>query len=279
MQYVQIRYSGYVLGANVELQSLTPSGIGSGTVLSHIQSYNSSDDGVEFFGGVPQMKYYVSVGADDDSLDVDVGARANFQYGIMIQRDGAGDALMEIDSNGRETELPRTDLRISNFTMIQRQVSSNNESADLASILLRGNSDTTIANSIIVSPNNECLRMNGSGATPATLLARSFVMSCNATKYLGSGTYNAAAVQAQFGSGGNNNNDAFTSTLNAFINGVNELQVAVFNVTGLGAFFSPATYIGAVKDSNDTWYAGWTCNSSAANFGSTSTACTSLPTN
>lgn len=63
------------------------------------------------------------------------------------------------------------------------------------------------------------------------------------------------------------------------MNGVNELAVAVFDVTGLGSFFSAATYIGAVKDSNDTWYAGWTCNSAAANFGSTSTACTSLPTN
>ena len=279
MQYVQIRYSGYVLCANVELQSLTPSGIGSGTVLSHIQSYNSSDDGIEFFGGIPQMKYYVSVGADDDSLDVDVGARANFQYGLMIQRDGAGDALMEIDSNGRETELPRTDLRMANFTMIQRQVSSNNEASNQASLLLRGNSDTTIANSILLSPNNECLRMNGSGTTPATLTARSFVMSCNAAKYLGTGSYTAATVAAQFGSGANNNNDAFTSTLNAFVNGANELAVAVFNATGLGAFFGAATYVGAVKDSNDTWYAGWTCNSAAANFGSTGTACTSLPTN
>jgi hypothetical protein len=163
--------------------------------------------------------------------------------------------------------------------MIQRQVSSNNEANDLASILLRGNSDTTIANSIIVSPNNECLRMNGSGTTPATLTARSFVMSCNATKYLGSGSYNATTVAAQFGTGANNNNDAFTSTLSGFVNGANELAVAVFNVTGLGALFSPTTYIGAVRDSNDTWYAGWTCNSAAANFGSTGTACTALPTN
>ncbi|MGJ3629859.1 hypothetical protein AB5I41_29110 [Sphingomonas sp. MMS24-JH45] len=31
MSYVQIRYSGFVLGAGRELQSLTPSGVGSGT--------------------------------------------------------------------------------------------------------------------------------------------------------------------------------------------------------------------------------------------------------
>ena len=51
MRYVQIRYSGYVLSGNSELQSLTLRGTGSGTQLSHIQSVNSSDDGMEVFGG------------------------------------------------------------------------------------------------------------------------------------------------------------------------------------------------------------------------------------
>ena len=51
MSYVQIRYSGFILSGNNELQSLTTGGTGSGTVLDHIQSFNSSDDGAEFFGG------------------------------------------------------------------------------------------------------------------------------------------------------------------------------------------------------------------------------------
>ena len=37
-------------------------------------------------------------------------------------------------------------------------------------------------------------------------------------------------------------------------------------------------YVGAVKDSTDTWYAGWTCNSATLDFGATSSACTTLPT-
>jgi hypothetical protein len=43
------------------------------------------------------------------------------------------------------------------------------------------------------------------------------------------------------------------------------------------AGFDTTTYIGAVRDAADTWYAGWTCNSATANFGTTGTACTSLP--
>ena len=39
------------------------------------------------------------------------------------------------------------------------------------------------------------------------------------------------------------------------------------------------TYIGAVKDSTDTWYRTWTCNSATLDLGTGNTGlCTSLPT-
>ncbi|MEW5685017.1 MAG: hypothetical protein AB1942_08870 [Pseudomonadota bacterium] len=280
MSYVQIRYSGFVLGANSELQALTTEAVGTGTVLDHIMTYNSSDDGSEHFGGSPNLKYYIAIGNDDDSLDVDTGAQMNVQYAIMVQRSGAGDALFEIDSNGFETDTPRTKLQVSNFVAIQAAVTSNNEANDQASALFRGNSDVTLVNGFIVSPNNECIRMNGSGATPSTLTANSVGLSCNATKFLGTGSYNAAQVAGFFGAG-SNARDTFTSTLSSlFVNGSNETGLAAFDVTTLGSFFTATTYAGAVKDSSDTWYAGWTCNSGVANFGTgNSGACTSLPTN
>ena len=42
-------------------------------------------------------------------------------------------------------------------------------------------------------------------------------------------------------------------------------------------FFDAVTYIGAVKDATDTWYQGWTCNSSTATFGANGGACTAIP--
>jgi len=280
MSFVQIRYSGYVLGANVELQALTTEAIGSGTVLDHIQSHNSSDDGAEFFGGNVNLKYYIATGADDDSLDVDTGAQMNVQYALLLQRAGAGDALMEIDSNGNEADTPRTNLKVANFTAVQGQVSANNEGADQASILLRGNSDTTWVNGMIITPNNECLRMNGSGTTPATLTARSVVMQCNSTKYLGTGNFTATLVAGFFGSGANGNNDAFTSTLsNVYVNGTNENGVAAVDPKTFASIFDTTTWIGAVHNSTDNWYSGWTCNSGVADFGTgNSGACTTLPT-
>src|SRR3546814_15983804 len=80
-----------------ELQSLTTGGIGSGTKLNNIMSFNSSDDGMEFFGGSVNMKNVAIVGADDDSIDVDLGAQANLPLVVAAQRSGGGDHLHEID--------------------------------------------------------------------------------------------------------------------------------------------------------------------------------------
>ena len=61
------------------------------------------------------------------------------------------------------------------------------------------------------------------------------------------------------------------------MNGANETAAVATNPQTLDAAFDATNYVGAVRDANDTWYAGWTCNSATANFGATSTACTSLP--
>jgi len=282
MRYVQIRYSGFVLGANSELQALTLESVGSGTTLEYIQSHNSSDDGAEFFGGVVRMKGYVATGADDDSLDVDTGSRTDMQHVLLIQRPGQGDGLMEIDSNGNEGDTPRTRLRVANFTAVQTQTSANNEGNARASLFFRGNSDVTLVNGVVHTPTNECIRLNGSGATPVTLTARSVVMSCSSTKYIGGGTYNEASVGTAFGSGANNNNDSLTSTLTmTFVNGANEDAVPTFDVTTLTSYFAntPTPYhVGAAWSGNTSWAAGWTCNSATANFGASSSSCTSLPT-
>ncbi|MBO9516515.1 MAG: hypothetical protein J7493_00460 [Porphyrobacter sp.] len=284
LKYVQIRYSGFVLGQNVELQALTTEAIGSGTVIDHIQSHNSSDDGAEFFGGKFNLKYYIATGADDDSLDVDTGARVDVQYALLLQRDAAGDALFEIDSNGNEADTPRTQLRVANFTAIQRQASVNNDNNDQASALFRGNSDITLVNGLIISPNNECVRMHGTGSTAlrTTLLPRSVALQCNANKFIGSGTagvaFTAGDVSAIF-AGGTNNNDAFTNTLTGlFVNGANETALVATDPKTISSFFDSTTWVGAVKDASDTWYAGWTCNSALANFGTGNSGdCTSLP--
>lgn len=285
LKYVQIRYSGFTLSGNSELQSLTTGGVGSGTKLNYIQTFNSSDDGAEFFGGVINMKYFVSVGADDDNLDTDTGVKANFQYVIAVQRPNAGDSIIEADSdNAADGNIPRQNTRVSNFTFIQRS------NAASGAVRLFGGTDYGLYNGVIVSPSTACLRI--SRAQTASTVAnasidelgapvfRSVVAQCGAPAFLGANGVTADQVSALFGSGSNGNNSAFTPSLTSlFINGANEAAVTAFNASTLNAFFDATTYIGAVKDANDKWYEGWTCNSATASFGTSKTGlCTSLPT-
>ena len=293
MSYVQIRNSGYILSNNVELQALTTGGIGSGTTLDHIQSVNSSDDGAEFFGGRVNLRYLISVGAEDDNLDTDTGTKANFQYVIVAQRSGIGDSIIEADTdNSLQGNLPRQNTQVSNFVFIQR---STNSSSNQASIFLRGSTDYALVNGIVVSPANSCLRISQAQTASATVDAaidelgapffRSVALQCSATPFIGSNGVTATDVMNIFGAAtaANNNNATFTPTLtNGYVNGANETAVTAFNaatLTANGAFFDTTTYIGAVRDAADTWYTGWTCNSAAASFGTGNTGlCTSLPT-
>ncbi len=283
MSFVQIRYSGFVLSADRELQGLTPSGVGSGTTLERIQIHNSSDDGIEVFGGRTNMRYLVLTGNEDDNLDTDVGYKGNIQFVLGVQRAGGavGDSQIEADSNGNENAVPRQNVALSNFTFIQRATPANG-----AAVLIRGGADYRLINGIIVSPNAPCIRINSTTTTQTAGTDEagpprfdSVNLQCGgAGPFVGSGGVTAADVQTLFNAG-TNNNAAFTPSLaSVFINGANETARPAFNASTVSSFFVNTAYVGAVRDASDTWYAGWTCNSSTAGFGSTSGNCTAIPT-
>lgn len=287
MSYVQIRYSGFVLSADKELQGLTPSGVGSATQFDHIQIHNSSDDGMEVFGGRPNFKHMIVTGAEDDSFDTDVGYKGNIQYAIAIHRAGGavGDSMMEIDSDGNENTTPRQNVTISNFTFVHR----NNAAGNGAAIRIRGGADYTFANGLIVAPGIRCLRIDSTSTTqpadPALDEAGppkffSISMQCNATPFRGGGSpaVTDAQVQAIFEAGTNNRTTYTPSLTDLFVNGATETGFTPFDAKTINAFFDTTAYVGAVRDANDTWYQGWTCNSATAGFGSTSGSCTAIPT-
>lgn len=290
LSYVQIRYSGYVLSANNELQSLTLEGVGSGTTIDHIQSYNSSDDGTEYFGGHVNMKYYVSIGAEDDNIDTDTGVQLNLQYVLAVQRTGGavGDAMIEADSdNSSDGDTPRQHTKVSNATFIQRSTSG----GDGTAILLRGGTDYTLLNSLVVSPNLTCLKISrpqtASTVADASIdelgapVFQSVQMQCGSPVFSGANGVTDAQVQSIFEAGSNNSSTFTPSLTSVFINGANETAIAAVDPSSYSSYFDAVSYIGAVKDANDDWYKGWTCNSGSASFDDTSNSdrlCTSLPT-
>ncbi|QPQ55310.1 hypothetical protein IC614_01455 [Allosphingosinicella flava] len=278
MRYVQIRYTGFSLIEGNELQGLTTGGVGSGTNLQFIQVHNSGDDGIEIFGGRQNMKNIVITGADDDGLDTDVGYKGFIQFVLAIQRDQAagatGDTMIEADStdDGLFDATPRQNTRLANFTFIQRRTGRN-------AILLRGGTDYALYNGVVVGPTG-CLDIDTAqtvqtaGPDEAGIpVFRSVAFSCPTAFDADADNFEAPTFSA-----GTNNNSALVSTLtNLFVNGANETAVPAFTtLSTISAFFTNTNYIGAVRDAQDTWYRGWTCDSAYAPFGS-GAACTAIP--
>jgi hypothetical protein len=282
LEFVQIRYSGFVLSGDNELQSLTTGGTGSGTIFNNVMSYNSSDDGVEFFGGFVNMKGLVVVGAEDDSIDTDTGVKANLQYVVAVQRNEVGDTIIEADSNnGLQDQTPRQNTLISNATFIQRKT-------DDQVVRIRGGTDYALVNTLIVDASTNgtaCLRLD----LPETLRAadaglddvgppifNSLNLDCATDFRDGSGGVTAAQTQAIFDAGMNNNAGYVNSLTMVYKNGANEDALTPFNPTALSMFFDDAGFVGAARAS-DTRFEGWTCDSAAITFGNNVGACTSLP--
>lgn len=299
MRYVQIRYSGTVITPNNELQGLTTGGVGSGTRLEYIQIHNSSDDGIEIFGGTHNARYFVVTGSDDDSFDTDVGWKGFIQFALAIQKPNntqTDNYMMEIDSNGAEDALPRQNGRIANFTFIHTSTATN------AGIRIRGGADFTFVNGIMTTP-QACINTvasttdNGGKSTirPANAaldeagppVFNSVYFACGslaATSAQNGVTVTADEQAALFTAGANNvtNGTAANAYTLTYLPGTGAAAVTPFNAASLNpsgsAFFVQTSYIGAISGSADTWYQGWTCNSNRGNFGSTSGACTALPT-
>lgn len=275
LRFVQIRFTGFSLAANAELQGLTTGGVGSGTRIENVQVHNSGDDGIEIFGGTHNMKNMVITGADDDALDTDFGYKGFIQFLIGIQRPQSlgtnGDTMIESDSSpevvGADDFVPRQNTRLANFTFIHTRTGTR-------AIHLRGGTDYALVNGVVVSP-SACLDIDQATtvqpADPAKdeagpPIIRSVLFACTPFADADSDDFENQALNA---ANNTNNNTAFVSTLTSvYVNGANETAATPFNASLINPFFVNTTYVGAVRDANDIWFRGWTCDSGYANFGS-----------
>ncbi|WP_333586828.1 hypothetical protein [Phenylobacterium sp.] len=254
LRYVQVRYPGFEIQPNRELNGITFNGVGSGTTVEYIQVHNSSDDGIEFFGGTVNAKYVVITGADDDSVDTDEGWRGGIQYLIVRQRANGGDRVFEMSSVGVQASL-NSIPKIANYTVI----GSTRTGAGDVQILNTGTGGRFI-NGIHVSTNpaTACLDVDTASTVAAAPRWDSVVFSC-AIAFRNDSDVDGAATQALFNAGVNNNSN-FTSTLTGgFVNGANESAHPATDPKTIYSFFDTTNYIGAVRNAADTWWQGWTC--------------------
>jgi hypothetical protein len=304
LEYVQINFSGVSIGSNDEIQGLTLNGTGSGTTINHIQIHNSSDDGIEIFGGRSNLKYLALTGNADDSLDTDNGYQGFVQFVLGMRHDASGydgdpgalgETTLEVDSTAANDAFPRQFLRLANFTLIQRKSGE-------TTMRIRGGADIALLNGVVVAPDGSavgCLDIDDPqtvqtsaafpGNPPTTgpdlgpPMMASVAFDCDLVPDADADTFEADTL-----AGKPNVNTSFTNTL-LFLDGVNvgriadgTNELAVTAVADLttnsvygGSFFTQVNYIGAFSGPTDPWTVGWTCNSVVANLRG-ATACSDV---
>lgn len=263
LRYLQVRFPGFEVAPGNELNGITFAGVGSGTFAENIQVHNSSDDGIEWFGGRINHRYLVVTGADDDSLDTDFGYRGFLQFLLVVQRSAGGDRIVEAETSGFELLTPRSFPRMVNFTFVNKRSSD--------PLLLRGGTDYAFVNGLISATASTCLDIDGaqtvaaasgSNSDPAQNEAgppifRSVLFGC-ATTFRDETDVPGTLIEPLVT--GNNNVRNYVPTLtDDFLPGATETGATATDPTFLGGPLTFANYVGAFQNASDTWYAGWTC--------------------
>jgi hypothetical protein len=267
LSHVRIQHSGVEILPNNELNGITLAGVGTGTVVENVQVHNSSDDGIEIFGGTVNLRNIVLTGNDDDSLDVDTGWRGAVQNLLIVQRSAGGDRGFEFSSAGNRTaQAPPAGQPTAAFTLNTTPYISN------ATIVTRtGGGDAIVVNSgnglrlwnSVVRDPAVCLDLDDADTFTSAPTFNSVFMSCP-TAFNSDADDESALFNA-----GTNITATGTSSLAArgastalFVNGANENLVTVTAPANLpgSTFLTTPTSIGAVYPGNDTWYQGWSCS-------------------
>jgi hypothetical protein len=198
LTYVVIKHAGFEVVDGSELNALTLNAVGSGTMISHVQTYTTLDDGFEVFGGAVNLDHIVAVNVGDDAIDYSEGYTGDIQYAVVVDTSGANRCIEADNTGGGRPDFitPRTKARISNLTCVQTGIaegSGNNPSSkgDSEGVLYREGAFFELYNSIITSneatmQSDDCLDLNDSegpetidGVEAFVSLASSNVVACS----------------------------------------------------------------------------------------------------
>ncbi len=96
MQYISIRHGGSLIGEGNEINGLTLGGVGSGTVIDHVEVVANLDDGIECFGGTVNIENAIVAFQGDDGIDLDQNYSGTIDNFFVLHGIDTDEAL-EID--------------------------------------------------------------------------------------------------------------------------------------------------------------------------------------
>ena len=279
LKYISIRHGGTDIGEGNEINGLTLGAVGSGTVIEFIEIISNKDDGIEFFGGAPNVKNVVVAYCGDDAYDYDEGFHGKGQFWFAVQN-ADGNRMGEHDGgpSDNETGTPYAIPQIYNATYI------GGLGDDGKIITFRDNAGGTYANSIFVNQtkgvdieylqddsddmiqcsykmfqdgnlelkNNVFYNVVSSSATASDLFKVSAPKDDNNVLLYDVPTAFEDAFVEYFTTAGNSITDAGISATNPVPSNAQTSDLAVYPAS----FFEAVTYKGAFDTEN--WASSWT---------------------
>lgn len=158
LRYVRIEYAGYAYQPDKEVNSLTMAGVGSKTVIDHVQVTYAKDDAFEWFGGTVNCKYLIAYNTQDDDFDTDNGYSGSVQFGLIVRDSSVADVskseAFESDNNSSGGAVtPQTRAVFSNISAFGPAATANNKGNSNylgAAVQIRRNSSISIFNSSFI---------------------------------------------------------------------------------------------------------------------------------
>ena len=143
LQYVSVRHGGSVIGADNEINGISLGAVGSATTIDNIEVYANFDDGIEFFGGDPNLTNVVLTYAGDDGLDEDEGFHGTVQYALVWKKaeyNKSSDPRGSEDDGGvgaNEPEKPFATVKMANITLYNEGTNSGLDPLSKQTFLMR----------------------------------------------------------------------------------------------------------------------------------------------
>ena len=116
--YLKISYTGSKFSATKEYNGVSFFGVGSGTEVSNIYTFESGDDAIEFFGGAVNASNLIMINSYDDSLDF-----ADGYVGTVTNAYISGVTFAGVEGSNNAADplnaLPLTDGKVVNMTIVK----------------------------------------------------------------------------------------------------------------------------------------------------------------
>jgi hypothetical protein len=180
LRYVVVKHTGSEVAPDDEINGITFNAVGSGTIVSYLETYSTYDDGIEFFGGAVNIDHYVAVYVRDDTIDFSDGYVGTVDTALIIHSQMDGNRCIEGDNIGETRAaqgvaldtLPMTNPTVTNMTCIVSAQDVGTHADVSEGPTLRRGPQVQLRDSIIfgayqddVGNNNECFELAADGVT------------------------------------------------------------------------------------------------------------------